>query len=83
MDHETMFEKWRRDRAAVEPAADFTDRVMQGLDAPQVEPVIGSAVQPRGLRRLVQATACAAAVLAALFRVVELLSLFATSQIEI
>jgi hypothetical protein len=82
MDHETMFEKWRRDRAAVEPAPDFANRVMQALDTPVVEPVIEAAVQPRGVRRMVQATACTAAVLAALFRVVELLSLFATSQIE-
>jgi hypothetical protein len=82
MDHETMFEKWRRDRAAVEPAPDFADRVLQTLDAPNVEPVIEAAVQPRGVRRLVQAPVCAAALLAALFRVVELLSLFATSQIE-
>lgn len=82
MDHESMFENWRRDRSAVEPAADFADRVMQSLAAPQVEPAPESVIQPRGVRRLVQATACAAAVLAALFRVVELLSLFATSQIE-
>jgi len=82
MDTEALFEKWRRDRAAVEPAADFADRVIQSLDAPQVEPIAESVTQPRGVRRLVQATVCAAALLAALFRVVELLSLFATSQIE-
>jgi len=78
MDTDALFEKWRRERAAVEPAPDFADRVMQSLDAPQVE----SPGRPRGLRSLVKATAFAAAVLAALFRVVELLSLFATSQIE-
>lgn len=82
MDHETMFEQWRRDRAAVEPAADFADRVMQSLDGPGVEPATEASNRPRGVRRLVQATVCAAAVTAALFRVVELLSLFATSQIE-
>jgi hypothetical protein len=78
MDTDALFERWRRERAAIEPAPEFADRVMQSLDAPRVD----SPGRPRGLRRLIKATAFAAAVVAALFRVAELLSLFATSQIE-
>ena len=84
MDTNAIFEKWRRDRSQVEPAADFADRVMQSVD---------SLPMPSGLPRgfpngqqpahgFLRTGVCAAAVLAALFRVAELFSLFAASSLD-
>ena len=80
MNTEGLYEKWRQDRSRTEPSADFADRVMQSvgsLPAPNGQPY-----QQRRTQRLLRMSICAAAVLAALFRVVELFSLFAASNLE-
>lgn len=80
MDSETIYEKWRHDRSRVAPAADFADRVMQSvksLSAPD-----GPSPRLSRTQGLLRMSVCAAAVLAALFRVVELFSLFAASNLD-
>lgn len=80
MDTEAVYDKWRRDRSRVEPAAGFADRVMRSvklLDMPK-----GSSPRlsrPQGFLRM---SMCAAAVLAALLRIAELFSLFAASNLD-
>ena len=85
MDIEAPYERWRDSRSRVEPSGDFADRIMQSVheEPPANDTVIGQPLPER--RRAVQlarAGAVAAAVLAALFRVVELVSVFATTGIE-
>jgi hypothetical protein len=85
MDIEAPYERWRDSRSRVEPSADFADRIMQSIHE---EPSANDATigQPLAERRravqLAQAGAVAAAVLAALFRVVELASVFSATGIE-
>jgi hypothetical protein len=80
MDTETIFEKWRRDRARVEPAAGFADRVMRSAESLPIPN--GSPQRLSRTQGLLRMSVCTAAALAALFRVVELFSLFATSNLE-
>jgi hypothetical protein len=85
MDIEPLYERWRDSRSRAKPAEDFADRVMQAIA--EESPVVNVAVsEPRVERsravQLARAGAVAAAVLAALFRVVELVSVFAPTGIE-
>jgi ferric-dicitrate binding protein FerR (iron transport regulator) len=80
MDTEAIYEKWRRNRSRAEPAADFAARVMRSvklLPAPH-----GPSPGRRRSQQLLRIGVCAAAVLAALFRVVELFNLFSTGSLE-
>ena len=80
MDTEAIYETWRRNRSQVEPSPDFADRVMQSLDSRHVPSSLSHRGRPA--RRLLRIGVCAAAVLAAVLRVVELFSLFAASNLE-
>jgi hypothetical protein len=80
MDTEAMYEKWRQDRSRTEPSADFAKRVMRSVDS--LPAPGGQTYRQRPTQGLLRVSICAAAVLAALFRVVELFSLFAASNIE-
>jgi hypothetical protein len=80
MDTETIYEKWRRDRSRVEPPGDFADRVMRSVDSLPMPN--GLSQRPGRSQNLLRMSVCAAAVLAALFRVAELFSLFAASSLE-
>jgi ferric-dicitrate binding protein FerR (iron transport regulator) len=90
MDTEALYERWRDSRSRVEPAADFADRIMQAIHeeppanhAPATDVIVSQPVPERSRAvQLARAGAVAAAVLAALFRVVELVSVFATTGIE-
>jgi hypothetical protein len=85
MDSDSPYEHWRDSRSRVEPSGDFADRIMQSIHE---EPPANDAVpgQPRVERsravQLARAGAVAAAVLAALVRVVELVSVFSATGIE-
>jgi hypothetical protein len=85
MDSDSPYEHWRDSRSRVEPSGDFADRIMQSIheEPPATDAVPG---QPRVERsravQLARAGAVAAAVLAALFRVVELVSVFSATGIE-
>jgi len=80
MNPETIYEKWRQDRSRFEPSADFAARVMQSVKAsPEPSGHSPGRFQSQGLLRM---SVCAAAVLAALFRVVELFSLFSAGNLE-
>lgn len=80
MDSEALYERWRQSRSQVETSDRLADRVMESIEAqaPTAEPQ-GEAWRAS---RVVRASVCAAAVLAALFRVVELLNLFSANRIE-
>lgn len=84
-DFETLIERWRGSRSRVEPSAGFADRVMQKIaeepSAGDISAGVPLAAQNR-IRRLARAGAVAAAVLAAVLRVVELVSVFAATGIE-
>lgn len=80
MDPQTIYEKWRQNRSQVDPAPDFAARVMQAVNT-QAAPCEIAPVHRPSLG-LLRAGACAAAVVAALFRLVELFHLFAASNLE-
>ncbi len=90
MDIEALYERWRDSRSRVEPSGDFADRIMQSIpeespanDAPATDVIVSQPhVERSRAVQLARAGAVAAAVLAALFRVVELVSVFATTGIE-
>jgi hypothetical protein len=81
MENETLYEEWRSTRSRSTPSDGFADRVMH-----QVELLPLPAPSPDwGLsrtQRLVRVGLCAAAVVAAVFRLAELLSVFAATGIE-
>jgi hypothetical protein len=82
MKTETGYDAWREQRSRREPSDDFADRIMQQVESLPV-PVAGDSTA--GTNRwhgLVRVIVCAAAVVAALFRVVELLSMFVATGIE-
>ena len=85
MHNETLYERWRDSRSRVEPSADFADRIMQSIheDPPANDAVPGHSHRERSrAMQLARAGAVAAAVLAALFRVAELVSVFSATGIE-
>lgn len=92
MDPQTIYDKWRQNRSQAEPAAGFPARVMESIRVMQSNRVIQLNREPpvpgsnssghsrsQGFLRI---GLCAAAVLAALFRVVELFNLFAAGSLE-
>jgi hypothetical protein len=85
MDIEALYERWRDSRSRVEPSGDFADRNMQSIhEEPPANNAVTSQLLPERSRavQLARAGAVAAAVLAALFRVVELVSVFSATGIE-
>lgn len=80
MDAETIYDEWRRNRSQAVPSADFANRVMRSVGV--LPKPNGPSQQPGRSQKLLRMSACAAAVLAALFRVAELFSLFAASNLE-
>jgi hypothetical protein len=80
MNTEPIYEKWRRERACVEPAAGFADRVVRSAES--LPKPNGSPQRLSRTQGLLRTSACAAAGLAALFRVAELFSLFAASNLD-
>lgn len=80
MDNEQIYEKWRRGRSQTEPAADFADRVMRSVES--LSAYDGPSPRLSRTQGLLRMSVCAAAVLAALFRVAELFSLFAASNLD-
>jgi hypothetical protein len=80
MDPNSLYERWRQSRSQVDPPEGFVDGVMESIGSPVLKheaPASSSRISAA-----VRASVCAAAVLAALFRVVELLNLFAASRVE-
>lgn len=84
MDMNAMYEKWRADRSRSEPSEGFSERIMQRVELLPLpgEPGPLTFAELSWSQRLARFGVCAAAVVAALFRVVELLSLFAATGIE-
>ncbi|MBI3866230.1 MAG: hypothetical protein HY290_30490 [Planctomycetia bacterium] len=80
MNTNELYERWRESRSQIDPPAEFADRVMEAIDAPA--PMAEPAPQNSKASRIVRAAVYAAAALAALFRIVEFLSLFVASRIE-
>ncbi len=80
MDTDKLYERWRRGRSQIDPSEGFADRVMQSIDSPSAANELPSTTWR--ISGAVRASVCAAAALAAVFRVVELLNLFAASRIE-
>jgi hypothetical protein len=84
MSNDEFLERWRAQERAARPSPGFTDRVMGAIEQlPVAEPM--REPQGRGRMRLsigVRTGLVAAAVLVALLRVVELLSVFAATGIE-
>ena len=90
MSDEALFEKWRRDRSQFDPTEGFADRVLQeiqGLPLPskalpdELSP-IGTAAKANRWSRFARFVLGTAAGLAALFRIVELLSVFSATGID-
>jgi hypothetical protein len=84
MDAETIYEKWRTDRSQGDSSEVFPERVMRAVEGLPLPAGVseGSLPERSRLQRLAQVGFCAAAVVAAVFRVVELLGVFATTGIE-
>ncbi len=84
MDRNAMYEKWREERSRIEPPAGFAERIMERLESLPLPGESGPSTSAELSRpqRLARFGVCAAAVVAALFRVAELLSLFAATGIE-
>ena len=84
MDAETIYEKWRKDRSQSDSSDDLPDRVMQAIKGIALPEGISTAPPPDRSRvqRVAQVGFCAAAVAAAVLRVVELLGVFAATGIE-
>jgi len=84
MDAETIYEKWRIDRSQSGLSDDFPDRIMQAINGLALPGGISTAPPPdrSRMQRLAQVGFCAAAVAAAVLRVVELLGVFAATGIE-
>jgi hypothetical protein len=80
IDTDALYEKWRLRHSRVDPSADFADRVMRSLDSQQMPR--GSSHRQPGAQGVLRISLWAAAVLAALVRVVELFSLFSASHLE-
>jgi hypothetical protein len=80
MDPNALYDRWRESRSQIDPPEGFVEGVMESIGAT----ALTNEPQSRASRisDVLQAGACAAAALAALFRVAELLSLFVTSRIE-
>lgn len=79
MNIDKIYEKWRAERAQVQPAPDFADRVMRVIaNAPADSPMPAF---PSRWNNLVRVGLCAAAGIAALARAVELLSVFSATAI--
>jgi len=79
---ETSYDAWRERRSRREPSDGFADRVMQQVESLPI-PVAGeSAPGSNRWQRMASIGLCAAAVVAALFRVAELLSAFVATGIE-
>jgi hypothetical protein len=82
MRNETLYDKWREGRSRREPSDGFADRVMQQVDSLPLPAAVERPTDPNQIQRLVRISLCAAAVVAALFRVAELLSMFVATGIE-
>jgi len=84
MDRNAMYEKWRADRSRIVPPEGLADRIMQRLESLPLPARPGPLTAAEGSRsqRLARLGVCAAAVVAALIRVAELLSIFAATGIE-
>jgi hypothetical protein len=80
MDPDALYERWRQIRSRIDPPEGLVNGVMESIGSPS-----STNPPPTGTSRVsgaVRASVCAAAALAALFRVVELLNLFAATRIE-
>ncbi|MBS0265939.1 MAG: hypothetical protein JSS02_28670 [Planctomycetes bacterium] len=79
MDPDTLYERWRQSRSQFEPATNFADEIVQSISSVEsVEPqVAGRTRLPSALR----AAVCAAAVVAVVAHVVELLTLFSATPL--
>ena len=82
MSIEKLYETWRQERSRREPSDGFSDRVMQQIDSLPMPASVERPAVPNQIRRLVRIGLCAAAVVAALFRVAELLSMFVATGTE-
>jgi hypothetical protein len=80
MDTDNLYERWRQSRSQIDPSERFVDRVMESIDSPTATNDLPSTTWR--ISGSVRASVCAAAALAAVFRVVELLNLFAANRIE-
>jgi hypothetical protein len=85
MDINPLYDRWRNDRSRVEPTVGFADQVMQRIA--EELPADDESTSRRASERSrvvpsARAACCAAAVLAALLRVIELLSMFSATGIE-
>jgi hypothetical protein len=79
---ETSYEAWREQRSRREPSDGFADRVMQQVESLPMPMAGENFAGSLRWQRVARIVLCAAAVVAALFRVVELLSVFVATGIE-
>jgi hypothetical protein len=84
MDRNAMYEKWRADRSRIEPPEGFADRIMQRVESLPLptQPWPLPSLELSRPQRLARLGVCAAAVVVVLFRVAELLRIFAATGIE-
>jgi hypothetical protein len=80
MNTDEVYEQWRRNRSQIDPPAGFSDRVMNSLGDHDSKTT--PRVQGWTAARFVRVCVCTAATVAAVFRVVELLNLFAASRLD-
>jgi hypothetical protein len=79
---ETSYEAWREQRSRREPSDGFADRIMQQVEMLPMPAAGESPAGPNRWQGLARIVLCAAAGVAALFRVAELLSAFVATGIE-
>jgi hypothetical protein len=82
MSIEKLYETWRQERSRREPSDGFADRVMQQVDSLPMPASVERPAGPNQTQPLVRISLCAAAVVAALCRVAELLIMFVATAIE-
>jgi hypothetical protein len=80
MTADRLYEKWRAARSRSKPSEGFADRVMQQVESLPLP--IGPMSGSNRAQRLTRVALCAGAVLAAAFRLFELLSAFSATGIE-
>lgn len=80
MKTDELYEQWRQSRSRIDPSAGFSDRVMNSLGDHDSMPT--PRVAGWTAKRFVRFCVCAAATVAAVFRVAELLNLFVASRLD-
>jgi len=82
MKAKTLYETWCQERSRRKPSDGFADRVMRQVESLPMPAAGESTANSNRWQGLARVVLCAAAVVAALFRVAELLSMFVATGIE-